>query len=255
MSDYVYNYYEGDSVLIVDESDSVSLDSDTAIHVRGIQQVNDSTKIVFDNYTSLNIFGRVGSLIVDGETVISNTPIPSSSSESVDITSYDSEIYAATGDTIDLGDLGITANRIRGIQRFNYPRTAVVYDTYRSLNIYGYPGEIDLNGTALITNDTSSIDWGSSDEGGTSFIYDSNYLVLNETSTIDLSSVDWDDILGVKVDDDSAMFVFSDFSGVQVFGKAGSAVIGDDLYSIDYNNGTITKVETSESSSSSEATY
>lgn len=256
MSDYVYNYGDGDEVLVVSEDDSISFDSDTAIHIRGIQQVNEETKIVFDDYSSLNVFGRVGSVIVNGETVIHNEPIATpSTSKELSVTDYESEIFATPSDTIDLNSMGITSDRIRGIQQVYGYRTLVVYDNYNSLNIYGKPGAVVLDGNTIISNDWSSYeDWGDSSSESAMYLtnpYSNEVLYLSNSSTIDLSSVTWDDILGYKIEDDRSMFAFSDFSGFQVLGNPDTLLVGDETYAINYNNHSITQVSTSSTTETS----
>lgn len=249
MSDYVYNYGDGDEVLVVDEDDSISFDSDTALHIRGIQQVNDETKVVFDDYSSLNMFGRIGSVIVDGETVIHNEPVATpSTSEETKITDYNLGIYATPDDTIDLNSLGISSSDIRGIKEVYGYRTLITYDNYNSLNIYGKPGAVVLDGNTIISNDWSSYEnWGDDSESIVSVTspYNNGVVFLSEDDTINLSSVTWNDILGYKIEDDRSMFAFNDYSAVQVLGNPDTLLVGDDTYSINYSNHSITQVSTS----------
>ena len=148
---YVYNYGDGNKIWTLSEYDTLTIDSDTASHIIGIQELDETTKIVFDNYSSLNIGGRPGAIIVDGETIVSNE-MPTVTSGTMDITTYDSDMYANTSDIVNLDSLGITPNRIVGIRQVADARTTVVYDTYRSLNIWGYPGEVISNGQTIISH-------------------------------------------------------------------------------------------------------
>lgn len=243
MSDYVYNYGDGDKTWTLNEYDSLTIDSDTANHVIGIQESGNITKIVFDNYSSLNVGGRPGSIIVDGVTVVSNE-IPTATSENIEITTYDSDIYATTSDSINLDSMGLTPNRIVGIRQVADARTTVVYDTYRALNIWGYPGEVISNGQTIISHDPSQ-DWGdSSSEDYYESRFGNQVVFLNEDDTINLSSATWDDILGVNIEDNNSMFVFNSFDSLRVYGKPAEAIIGDSTYSINYTNHTITPVTT-----------
>ena len=245
MSDYVYNYGDGDKTWTLSETDSLTINSDTASHIIGIQELDETTKIVFDNYSSLNVGGRPGEIIVDGVTVVTNE-IPTATSETIEITSYDSDIYATPNDTINLDSMGITPDKIKGIRQVYDNRVSVVYNTYRALDIWGYPGQVISNGQTIISHDPN-VNWGdSSDDFDVRF--GNQVQILSESDTINLSSVTWDDILGVNIEDNNSMFVFNDFDSLRVYGKPGSALIGDRTYSINYDNHTLTEVSSSTNS-------
>ena len=246
MSDYVYNYSSGDEELYVDTDDTVTFDSDTSVHIRGIQQVADyRTVVVFDNYRALNLYGRVGEVIVDGKTVIKNDPISVDTSEiSTDDTIED--FYTTTGGTVDLSNIGLTSDRIRGIQQVADYRTVVVYDNYKALNIYGRPASVVDGDVTLLTNASiPSGDWGDSSTEGFTTKYGNTVLFLSENDTIDLSYVDPFEVLGINIEEDQSLYVFDDFSSLRVYGNPSEVVIGDDTFSIDYNRKTLTMQETS----------
>ena len=256
MSDYVYNYGVGDKVWTLNEDDSLSIDSDTATHIIGIQTYGEATKIVFDDYSSLNIWGRPGEVVVNGETIVEYDPID----YALDSLDVDNEIYTTQNATIDLNQFGLSGDRVRGIRQVDEFRTLVAYDNYQALNIYGRPAEVVLDGNTVIKNDpiyvesdevvaTNDILWGTSDTNVFSYKYgDGSDIVIGAESddVIDLSSVKMSDIRGIKLEDEKLQFVFNNYEALNVFGRPGTVCIENDVYSVNYDNHTMTKVSTSE---------
>ena len=150
------------------------------------------------------------------------------------------------GGTVDLSNIGLTSDRIRGIQQVADYRTVVVYDNYQALNIYGRPASVVDGDVTLLTNDPiPSGDWGDSSTEGFTTKYGNTVLFLSENDTIDLSYVDPFEVLGINIEEDQSLYVFDDFSNLRVYGNPSEVVIGDDTFSIDYNRKTLTMQETS----------
>ena len=248
MSEFVYKYGTGDDVYWVDEDDVISLDSDTASHVIGWTQYRDTRNLfVFDDYSSLNVYGRVGQLVVDGETWVTNEKTTETTEITDDIVtsgfSYelgdgDRTIFIDAGDVISIGS--DTASHIVGIKQYDsHDRTLFVFDDYRSLNVYGIPSEVIIGGETIITNtvvaDTTTDDV---DDNRFVYTYDSGNAIFeaDEDSYIDLSGVTWDQIRGLKIDEASSLYVFDNFNTLNVWGPAKEVAIENSLYEINYSD-------------------
>ena len=250
---YINNSVIGaDDDVIVDYDDVVNFDSDTATHLRGLQQLYDGyrTVAVFDDYSTFNIYGRPSDIIVNGQTVVHNDPIAEPTYVETGLpytlngeTKYyysNSSIAADEDDTIELSSE--MAGHLRGVQSYyDGYRTLMSFDDFSALNIYGRPGNVIVNGQTIVHNDApaDSEDWGDSDSVDT---YD-GIILADEDDVINLSNVTFNDIRGIKIEDQSAIFVFNDYTALNVFGRADAVVIGNDTYDINYDNHSLNKIE------------
>ena len=109
----------------------------------------------------------------------------------------------------------------------------------------------DEGSSTLIAGDGGSILWGgggktddvlTGGEGFDTFVYNygegSDIAFADENDVVNLGSVTFEDIKGIKFDDEKVIFVFNDFGCLNVMGRAGEFDINGQKYTANYETKT-----------------
>jgi hypothetical protein len=65
---FIYHYGEGNDMVLADEEDTVDLSSVSVEQIRQLKLEDNRVLCVFDDYSTLDVAGRIGKFLVDGNT-------------------------------------------------------------------------------------------------------------------------------------------------------------------------------------------
>lgn len=247
----VYSYGDGNKVFFATADDVLVFNNNTLANIRGVQTLEDGnrTVIVFNDFTSLNVYGKPKEIIFDNNAVSNSEEIERTTEDVFDFGATMSmleassqeahAIYADTSDVIDLADLGVSSANVRGIKQYESgTRTFIALNDFNYLNIYGRPGAVVLDGQTIISNEPDTTSWEDTYADAYTYNYgDGNKTMFaDEDDIINLSSVTWDEIRGVSVEDASSRYVFNDWSTLNVLGPASTVLIDNNAYNINYSD-------------------